>query len=144
MFIKYCPPPCSKTPLISEMCIYITNNPCKWGLGTRGGGDVLLTNKRPVICDVIQIRERNSFCYILCCHLYRDSDKKAVTLQVIGRIVKQFQPTFTDGVCLLSVCLTLTLLLTFMFTFWKLLYNLALPSVFVCSSFSHHSFYPLE
>ena len=31
------PPPCSKTPLISEMCIYITNNLCKWGLGTRGG-----------------------------------------------------------------------------------------------------------
>ena len=30
------PPPCSKTPLISEMCIYITNNLCKWGLGTRG------------------------------------------------------------------------------------------------------------
>ena len=29
-------PSCSKTPLISEMCIYITNNLCKWGLGTRG------------------------------------------------------------------------------------------------------------
>ena len=41
IFIKHCPPPpppCSKTPLISEMCIYITNNLCKWGLGTRGGG----------------------------------------------------------------------------------------------------------
>ena len=32
------PPPCSKTPLISEMRIYITHNLCKWGLGTRGGG----------------------------------------------------------------------------------------------------------
>ena len=30
------PPPCSKTPLISEMCIYKTHNLCKWGLGTRG------------------------------------------------------------------------------------------------------------
>ena len=29
-------PPCSKTPLISEMCIYITNNLCKWRLGTWG------------------------------------------------------------------------------------------------------------
>ena len=39
IFIKHCPPPpCSKTTLISEMCIYITNNLCKWGLGTRGGG----------------------------------------------------------------------------------------------------------
>ena len=38
IFIKHCSPPCSKTPLISEMCIYITNNLCKWGLGTRGGG----------------------------------------------------------------------------------------------------------
>ena len=37
------PPQCSKTPLISEMCIYITNNLCKWGLGTRGGGDDLQT-----------------------------------------------------------------------------------------------------
>ena len=37
IFIKHCSPPCSKTPLISEMCIYITNNLCKWGLGTRGG-----------------------------------------------------------------------------------------------------------
>ena len=41
IFIKHCPP-CSKTPLISEMCIYITYNLCKWGLGTRGG-DVLHT-----------------------------------------------------------------------------------------------------
>ena len=38
IFIKHCPPSCSKTPLISEMCIYITNNLCKWRLGTRGGG----------------------------------------------------------------------------------------------------------
>ena len=30
-------PPCSKTPLISETCIYITNNLCKWRLGTQGG-----------------------------------------------------------------------------------------------------------
>ena len=37
IFIKHCSPPCSKTPLISEMCIYITNNLCKWRLGTRGG-----------------------------------------------------------------------------------------------------------
>ena len=37
IFIKHCSPPCSKTPLISEMCIYITHNLCKWGLGTRGG-----------------------------------------------------------------------------------------------------------
>ena len=36
IFIKHCSPPCSKTPLISEMCIYITNNLCKWRLGTRG------------------------------------------------------------------------------------------------------------
>ena len=28
-------PPCFKTQLIPEMCIYITNNLCKWGLGTR-------------------------------------------------------------------------------------------------------------
>ena len=41
IFIKHCPPPCSNTPLISEMCIYITNNLCKWGLGTRGGDNVL-------------------------------------------------------------------------------------------------------
>ena len=33
IFIKHC----SKTPLISEMCIYKTHNLCKWGLGTRGG-----------------------------------------------------------------------------------------------------------
>ena len=42
------PPPCSKTPLISEMYIYITNNLCKWGLGTGGGGggnNVLQTKK---------------------------------------------------------------------------------------------------
>ena len=38
IFIKHCSPPCSKTPLISEMCIYITHNLCKWGHGTRGGG----------------------------------------------------------------------------------------------------------
>ena len=38
-------PPCSKTPLISEMCIYITNNLCKWGLGTRGGGNNVLQTK---------------------------------------------------------------------------------------------------
>ena len=36
IFIKHCSPPCSKTPLISEMRIYITNNLCKWGLGTWG------------------------------------------------------------------------------------------------------------
>ena len=30
-------PRCSKTPLISEMCIYITHNLCKWGFGTPGG-----------------------------------------------------------------------------------------------------------
>ena len=36
IFIKHCSPRCSKTPLISEMCIYITNNLCKWGLGTPG------------------------------------------------------------------------------------------------------------
>ena len=30
-------PRCSKTPIISEMCIYITHNLCKWGLGTPGG-----------------------------------------------------------------------------------------------------------
>ena len=40
---KTSPPPCSKTPLISEMCIYITNTLCKWGLGTRRGNDVLQT-----------------------------------------------------------------------------------------------------
>ena len=38
IFIKHCSPPCSKTPLISKMCIHITNNLCKWGLGTGGGG----------------------------------------------------------------------------------------------------------
>ena len=37
IFIKHCSPRCSKTPLISEMCIYITHNLCKWGLGTPGG-----------------------------------------------------------------------------------------------------------
>ena len=37
IFIKHCSPRCSKTPLISQMCIYITNNLCKWGLGTPGG-----------------------------------------------------------------------------------------------------------
>ena len=38
--IKHCsppPPPCTKKPLISEMCIYIKSSLCKWGLGTRGG-----------------------------------------------------------------------------------------------------------
>ena len=41
-FIKHCsPPPCTKKTLISEMCIYIKSSLCKWGLGTRGGGDVL-------------------------------------------------------------------------------------------------------
>ena len=46
IFIKHCSPPCSKTPLISEMCIYITNNLCKWGLGTRdGGGNNVLQTK---------------------------------------------------------------------------------------------------
>ena len=35
-------PPCSKTPLISGMCIYITDYLYKWGLGTRGD-DVLQT-----------------------------------------------------------------------------------------------------
>ena len=38
IFIKHCSPVCSKTPLLSEMCIYITTNMCKWHLGTRGGG----------------------------------------------------------------------------------------------------------
>ena len=37
-FIKHCSPPCTKKPLISEMCIYIKSSLCKWGLGTRGGG----------------------------------------------------------------------------------------------------------
>ena len=37
IFIKHCSPLCSKTSLISEMCIYKTNYLCKWGLGTRGG-----------------------------------------------------------------------------------------------------------
>ena len=36
-FIKQCSPPCTKKPLISEMCIYIKSSLCKWGLGTRGG-----------------------------------------------------------------------------------------------------------
>ena len=36
-FIKHCSPPCTKKPLISEMCIYIKSSLCKWGLGTRGG-----------------------------------------------------------------------------------------------------------
>ena len=40
-FIKHCSPPCTKKPLISEMCIYIKSSLCKWGLGTRGGNDVL-------------------------------------------------------------------------------------------------------
>ena len=35
-FIKHCSPPCTKKPLISEMCIYIKSSLCKWGLGTRG------------------------------------------------------------------------------------------------------------
>ena len=37
IFIKHCSTRCSKTPLISQMCIYITNNLCIWGLGTPGG-----------------------------------------------------------------------------------------------------------
>ena len=41
-FLNNAPPPCSKTPLLSEMCIYITSKLCKWGLGTRGN-DVLQT-----------------------------------------------------------------------------------------------------
>ena len=36
-FIKHYSPPCTKKPLISEMCIYIKSSLCKWGLGTRGG-----------------------------------------------------------------------------------------------------------
>ena len=36
-FIKHCSPPCTKKPLISEMCIYIKSSMCKWGLGTLGG-----------------------------------------------------------------------------------------------------------
>ena len=40
------PPPHFPTPHISEMCIYITNNLCKWDLGTRGGGNVLQTKNR--------------------------------------------------------------------------------------------------
>ena len=36
-FIKHCSPPCTKKPLISEMCIYIKSSLCKWGLGTGGG-----------------------------------------------------------------------------------------------------------
>ena len=41
-FIKHCSPPCTKKPLISEMCIYIKSSLCKWGFGTRGwGNDVL-------------------------------------------------------------------------------------------------------
>ena len=35
-FIKHCFPPCTKKPLISEMCIYIKSSLTKWGLGTRG------------------------------------------------------------------------------------------------------------
>ena len=37
--IEHCSPPlppCTKKPLISEMCIYIKSSLCKWGLGTRG------------------------------------------------------------------------------------------------------------
>ena len=37
-FIKHCPPPCTKKPLKSKMCIYIKSSLCKWGLCTRGGG----------------------------------------------------------------------------------------------------------
>ena len=44
-FIKHCPPPpqppCTKKPLISEMCIYIKSSLCKWGLGTPGGGGTM-------------------------------------------------------------------------------------------------------
>ena len=35
IFIQHCSPVFQK-PLISEMCIYITNNLCKWRLGRRG------------------------------------------------------------------------------------------------------------
>ena len=38
-FIKHCSSQCTKKPLISEMCIYIKSSLCKWGLGTRGGGE---------------------------------------------------------------------------------------------------------
>ena len=41
-FIKHCSPQCTKKPLISEMCIYIKSSLCKWGLGTRGGGNDVL------------------------------------------------------------------------------------------------------
>ena len=45
-FIKHCsPPPCTKKPLISEMCIYIKSSLCKWGLGTRGGGTMFYRQK---------------------------------------------------------------------------------------------------
>ena len=44
-FIKHCSPPCTKKPLISEMCIYIKSSLCKWGLGTRGGGTMFYRQK---------------------------------------------------------------------------------------------------
>ena len=48
-FIKHCPP-CTKKPLISEMCIYIKSSLCKWGLGTRGGGGRCSIDKKPKGC----------------------------------------------------------------------------------------------
>ena len=44
-FKKHCPP-CTKKPLISEMCIYIKSSLCKWGLGTRGGERCSIYNKK--------------------------------------------------------------------------------------------------
>ena len=44
-FIKHCSPPCTKKPLISEMCIYIKSSLCKWGIGTRGGGTMFYRQK---------------------------------------------------------------------------------------------------
>ena len=50
-FIKHCsPPPCTKKPLISEMCNYIKSSLCKWGLGTRGGGKRCSIDKKPKGC----------------------------------------------------------------------------------------------
>ena len=48
-FIKHCSPPCTKKPLISEMCIYIKSSLCKWGLGTRGGERCSI-DKKPKGC----------------------------------------------------------------------------------------------
>ena len=44
-FIKHCSPPCTKEPLISEMCICIKSSLCKWGFGTRGGGTMFSRQK---------------------------------------------------------------------------------------------------